>query len=102
MLGRAGGPHAPRHLHAARAAPSFVALEGYDTITVLAELLRTHGTGPARIAGGWPSVAVEGTRGPIRFSRAAGVTVWQWTWPPIQVADRDPADPERFRVLLAG
>ena len=83
-------------------APSFVALEGYDTITVLAELLRTHGTEPARIAAAWPSVAVEGSRGPIRFSRAAGVSVWQWAWPPIQVADRDPVDPDRFRVLLAG
>jgi hypothetical protein len=68
-------------------APSFVAFEGYDTITVLAEKLRTA-------TEAWPSV--DGTRGPIRFSR---VGVWQWAWPPIQVVDRDPADPGSFRVL---
>jgi hypothetical protein len=28
-----------------------------------------------------------------------GVGVWQWAWPPVQVVDRDPAEPERFRVL---
>ncbi len=74
-------------------APSFVALEGYDTILVLAERLRTHGD--------WSTVAVEGTRGPIRFSRVPGIDVWQWAWPPVQVVDRDPADPDRFRVLSA-
>lgn len=78
--------------------PSFVAHEGYDTITVLAEALRTHGTDRKDVAAAWPHLAVEGTRGPIRFSRAPGIGVWQWTWPPIQVVDRDPADPGRFRV----
>ncbi|MCT9093239.1 ABC transporter substrate-binding protein [Streptomyces sp. ASQP_92] len=81
------------------AAPSFVAFEGYDTITVLADVLRTHGPDRARIAAAWPDVAVEGTRGTIRFSRAAGIGVWQWAWPPVQVVDRDPAAPGRFRVL---
>ncbi|MFC7219328.1 ABC transporter substrate-binding protein [Streptomyces polyrhachis] len=80
-------------------APSFVAFEGYDTVTVLAEVLRSHGTDPARIAAAWPQVAVEGTRGPIRFTRVPGIGVWQWTWAPVQVADRDPARPGRFRVL---
>ena len=75
------------------AEPSFVAFEGYDTIAVLAERLRA-GTA-------WRDVAVEGTRGPIRFSRVPGISVWQWTWPPIQVVDRDPARPERLRVLRA-
>jgi ABC-type branched-subunit amino acid transport system substrate-binding protein len=79
-------------------APSFVAFEGYDAITVLAEVLRSHGT---RIAQAWPHVAVEGTRGQIRFSRPPGSTVWQWAWPPVQVVDRDPAAPDRFRVLHA-
>ncbi|HEV2505556.1 MAG TPA: ABC transporter substrate-binding protein [Mesorhizobium sp.] len=79
--------------------PSFVAFEGYDTIAVLAEILRSHGTDRDRIAEAWPDVTVEGTRGPIRFSRTQGISVWQWTWPPIQVADRDPAEPDRFRVL---
>lgn len=71
-------------------APSFVAFEGYDTIAVLAEKLRTS-------TGSWPPV--DGTRGPIRFSRVPGIGVWQWAWPPIQVVDRDPAAPESFRIL---
>ncbi|MEU9592818.1 ABC transporter substrate-binding protein [Streptomyces sp. NPDC048193] len=83
-------------------APSFVALEGYDAVLVLAEVLRAHGTDRARIAEAWPRVAVEGTRGRIRFSRTPGTGVWQWTWPPVQVVDRDPAEPGRFRVLHAG
>ncbi|MGN9780257.1 ABC transporter substrate-binding protein [Nonomuraea sp. ZG12] len=82
-------------------APSFVAFEGYDTITVLAEVLRSHGADRARIAESWPRVAVEGTRGLIRFSRTPGISVWQWAWPPVQVVDRDPADPDRFRILHA-
>ena len=80
-------------------APSFVAFEGYDTVAVLASLLRSHGPDRARIAESWPRVAVEGTRGQIRFSRAPGISVWQWAWPPTQVADRDPAKPDRFRLL---
>ncbi|MEU3663533.1 ABC transporter substrate-binding protein [Streptomyces sp. NPDC032940] len=82
--------------------PSFVALEGYDAVLVLAALLRAHGTDRARIAASWSHVAVEGTRGPIRFSRTPGVSVRQWTWPPVQVVDRDPAEPSRFRVLRTG
>ncbi|MFF1716484.1 ABC transporter substrate-binding protein [Streptomyces sp. NPDC058268] len=86
------------------AAPSFVAFEGYDTIAVLAKALRSHGTDRvdrARIAESWPRVAVEGTRGQIRFSRIPGISVWQWARTPIQVVDRDPADPDRFRTLHA-
>jgi ABC-type branched-subunit amino acid transport system substrate-binding protein len=75
------------------AAPSFVAFEGYDTVAVLAELLRTGAA--------WPRVAVEGTRGPIRFSRVPGIGVWQWAAAPIQVVDRDPSAPDRFRTLHA-
>ncbi|MFD9462004.1 ABC transporter substrate-binding protein [Streptomyces sp. NPDC060027] len=83
-------------------APSFVAFEGYDTITVLAEVLRSHGTDRARSAESWSRVAVEGTRGLIEFSRAPGIGVWQWAWAPVQVVDRDPTEPERFRILHAG
>ncbi|MDX2592778.1 ABC transporter substrate-binding protein [Streptomyces sp. WI03-4A] len=82
--------------------PSFVAFEGYDTVAVLAEVLRAHGTDRARVAGSWPHVAVEGTRGKIRFSRTPGTGVWQWAWPPVQVVDRDPAEPARFRILHTG
>ncbi|WP_370371815.1 ABC transporter substrate-binding protein [Catenulispora sp. GP43] len=84
--------------------PSFVAFEGYDTIAVLAEILRTHGSDRKTIAEAWPHISVEGTRGHIRFSRAPGISVgiWQWAWPPVQVIDRDPADPARIRVRYSG
>jgi ABC-type branched-subunit amino acid transport system substrate-binding protein len=74
-------------------APSFVSFEGYDTIVVLADVLRSEGREI------WSRVSVEGTRGVIRFARAPGISVWQWVWAPIQVVDRDPADPDRFRSL---
>lgn len=83
------------------APPSFVAFEGWDTIAVLADLLGSHGTDRAAIAESWPHVVVEGTRGPVRFSRTPSIGVWQWTWAPVQVVDRDPAKPDRFRVLHA-
>ncbi|MEU4579599.1 ABC transporter substrate-binding protein [Nonomuraea sp. NPDC023979] len=82
--------------------PSFVAFEGYDTITVLAGVLRSHGADRARIADAWPHMDVEGTRGPIRFSDVPGINVRQWAWPPVQVADRDPGHPGRFRILHTG
>lgn len=82
--------------------PSFVAFEGYDTIAVLAAMLRSQGLDRERIAEFWPHVAVEGTRGRIQFSRAHGIGVWQWTWASIQVVDRDPAEPDRFRLLYSG
>ncbi|NUR50791.1 MAG: amino acid ABC transporter substrate-binding protein [Hamadaea sp.] len=78
-------------------APSFVAFEGYDAIVVVADVLRTHGADRARIAEGWSTVAVDGTRGRIQFSRVPGITVWQWAWPPIQVVDRHPAGGFRVR-----
>lgn len=80
-------------------APSFVAFEGYDTVAVLADVLRSHGVYRARVADAWPRVEVEGTRGRIRFTRTPGISVWQWAWAPIQVVDRDPEQPERFRIL---
>ena len=80
-------------------APSFVAFEGYDTIAVLADMLRSRGTDRASLAESWPRVAVGGTRGRIQLSRVPGIGVWQWAWPPIQVVDRDPADHNRFRIL---
>ncbi|SHI18863.1 ABC transporter substrate-binding protein [Streptomyces sp. 3214.6] len=83
-------------------APSFVAFEGYDTVAVLADALRSHGADRARIAESWPRVTVDGTRGRIRFSRRPGISVWQWASTPIQVVDRDPAEPDRFRILHAG
>lgn len=78
--------------------PSFVAFEGYDTIVVLADLLRLHGL-DRTTAAAWPRIQVEGTRGAISFSRVPGISVWQWAWPPVQVVDRDPRQPDRLRSL---
>lgn len=83
-------------------APSFVAFEGYDTIAVLAAALRSRGTDKMRLAEAWQHVAVEGTRGLIRFSRISGIGVWQWAWAPVQIVDRDPQRPDRLRILHAG
>jgi hypothetical protein len=81
-------------------APSFVAFEGYDTVAVLADMLRSGGVDRAHTADSWPRVAVEGTRGKIQFSRTPSISVWQWAWAP-QIVDRDPAEPDRFRILHA-
>ena len=80
-------------------APSFVAFEGYDTVAVLADVLRSHGADRAR------RLAARRRR---RHPRAdpvlprAGHRRVAVGWPPIQVVDRDPADPGRFRILHAG
>lgn len=78
--------------------PSFVAFEGYDTVVVLADLLRSPAIGTEP----WARVAVDGTRGPIRFTRTPGVPVRQWVWPPVEVVHRDQAEPGRLRVLYRG
>ncbi len=82
--------------------PSFVAFEGYDTIAVLAAMMRSYGPERGHLAQAWSELSVEGTRGRIGFSRVPGIGVWQWAWPPIQIVDRDPMAPDRFRVLHAG
>jgi ABC-type branched-subunit amino acid transport system substrate-binding protein len=82
-------------------APSFVAFEGYDTITVLADVLRSYGVDRRYSAEFWSRIVVEGTRGRIQFSRTPDISVWQWTWPPVQIVDRDPDEPNRFRILHA-
>lgn len=81
--------------------PSFVALEGYDAILVLAEWVRTGGFAmpPAPASAAWDELSVSGTRGPISFSRSSGSMVAQWADCPLQIVDRDPGRPERFRVL---
>ena len=81
------------------AAPSFVAFEGYDTIAVLAHALRSRGADRTCMNGSWPHVEVDGTRGRIRFCRAPGAGIWQWASAPVQIVDRDPAAPDRFRTL---
>jgi ABC-type branched-subunit amino acid transport system substrate-binding protein len=81
-------------------APSFVAFEGYDTVAVLAELLKLCGPDRAGIAEAWSRIVVQGTRGTIQFSRAPGIGVWQWAWPPVQVVAGDPQE-RGFRLLHA-
>ncbi|SEG08034.1 amino acid/amide ABC transporter substrate-binding protein, HAAT family [Actinacidiphila yanglinensis] len=83
-------------------APSFVAFEGYDTVTVLAEALRSHGADRASVAESWPHLAVPGSRGEIRFSCPPGGGVRQWESAPMQVVERDPKNSNRFRILHSG
>ncbi|MBB4062869.1 ABC transporter substrate-binding protein [Gellertiella hungarica] len=80
--------------------PSFVALEGYDAMLVLADALRQAGLDRARVPLCWPKVQIEGSRGDIVLSRADEDTVWQWASAPVEIAERDPADPERFRTVF--
>lgn len=80
-------------------APSFVAYEGYDTIMVLAEMLRPHSGERPGSPSCWSRVVVEGTRGRIRFARTPDTGVWQWTSAPIRVVDRAPRESDRLRSL---
>ncbi|WP_246561436.1 ABC transporter substrate-binding protein [Streptomyces roseirectus] len=73
-------------------APSFVAFEGYDTVLVLTESLRT--------ATSWAHLSVPGTRGPITFSPDPATGLWQWPQAPLQVAEREPSG--HVRVLRTG
>jgi len=63
--------------------------------------MRSHGARREGIAEAWSHRSFEGTRGPLRFSRVPGIDVLQWAWPPVQVVERDPSKPDRFRVLHA-
>ena len=80
-------------------APSFVAFEGYDAIVVLADAFRSHGIERDKISESWPTLAVQGTRGTIRFSLTPTTTVWQWDGAPIQVAERTSGAPHQIRIL---
>jgi len=82
--------------------PSFVALEGYDTATVIADILRLCGSDRNCIAEVWPHVVTAGTRGEIRFTRSPGVNVWQWVEAPIQVVERERTNQTKFRILYTG
>ena len=81
------------------APPSFVAFEGYDTIRLIAEVLRNGKGVSTTKADFWTGAEVEGARGRIRLSRPAGGKVWQWEGAPVQIADRDPLDIEHYRIL---
>jgi hypothetical protein len=74
----------------------------YESAVKIGALVpRSHGADRARTAESWPRVAIEGTRGQMEFSHTPGISVWQWAWAPIQVIDRDPAEPDHFRILHA-
>jgi ABC-type branched-subunit amino acid transport system substrate-binding protein len=78
--------------------PSFVALEGYDSVQVVAEAVRIGGPDRRGVIEALSHLRVAGTRGTISFSRDSG-PVWQWTWPPVQVAARpDHQQPEQISV----
>lgn len=81
---------------------SFVAFEGYDTILVLAELLRTQGVERTDTPPSWSQLSVPGTRGQINFSRVTGINIWQWAWPPVRVVDREPGQLDRLRTRHVG
>ena len=70
--------------------PSFVALEGYDTIAVLAHALeRTPDLSAESICAALRAVAAPGTRGVVSFAvEPEGAVHQQWAWPPICVAVR--------------
>lgn len=79
--------------------PSFVAFEGYDAVQVVARALRIGGPGRSGVAEALSGLRVDGTRGPISFSRDSSA-VLQWAWPPVQVAARrDPHRPQGAEVL---
>ena len=84
------------------ASPSFVALEGYDSVQVVAQALRIGAPDRRGVIEALSHLRVAGTRGTISFSRDCG-PVRQWTWPPVQVAARpDQQRPEQIRVLYQG
>jgi ABC-type branched-subunit amino acid transport system substrate-binding protein len=80
--------------------PSFVALEGYDTIMVLGACLQLAGDDRERVGRALRRVKVQGTRGLLQFRRAPDIPILQWVWPPVEVAAHtDPARWDRVTVL---
>jgi len=70
--------------------PSFVALEGYDTIAVLAHALeRTPDLSAESICAALRAVTAPGTRGAVRFAvEPEGAVHHQWAWPPVCITAR--------------
>ena len=81
-------------------APSFVALEGYDTIMVLGACLQLAGDDREGLRRALRRVEVQGTRGLLQFRHASDIPILQWVWPPVEVAAHtDAARPDRVTVL---
>ena len=68
--------------------PTFVALEGYDSILVLAAAIKEAGSvDPADVCGVLRHTPIPGTRGVIRFATEPdGVVHQQWKWAPTLIA----------------
>ena len=68
-------------------APTFVALEGYDSILTLARAFEdAETTDSLKVCDALRHLEVEGTRGMIKFStEPEGVVHQQWKWPPVCV-----------------
>ncbi len=79
--------------------PSFVALEGYDAIHLLSRIMGLYGINRNSIAESWSQVIINGTRGEIKLSQSPEMNLWQWQEAPVQVVDRDPFNPNQFRIL---
>lgn len=79
--------------------PSFVALEAYDAIHILANIMSLNGINRNSIAKSWSQVTTNGTRGEIKLSQNSEMNVWQWQEAPVQVVDRDPLNKNQFRIL---
>jgi len=64
--------------------PSFVALEGYDSILAVEGAINVAGsTDPVGVCSTLRRTEIRGTRGTIQFSTEAdGVVHQQWKWPP--------------------
>lgn len=80
--------------------PSFVGLEGYDSIIALSELLRKANIERNAAIDSWSRVSADGTRGHISFSRPPGTPVWQCELQPVQIVERDPLRTDQYRTLV--
>jgi ABC-type branched-subunit amino acid transport system substrate-binding protein len=83
--------------------PTFVALEGYDSVLAVARAIEAaEGTDPSQVCGALRRLEIGGTRGPIAFAtQSEGVVHQQWRWPPVcVVAYRQPRQRFSTAVLL--
>lgn len=85
-----------------RREPTFVALEGYDSVLALARAVQAAGTTNSdALCQALRGVEIDGSRGRFRFStQATGVVHQQWAWPPVCVVAYQGAG-ERFSGLRA-
>jgi ABC-type branched-subunit amino acid transport system substrate-binding protein len=70
-----------------RRQPTFVALEGYDSVIAVATAIEIAGSAePNNLCEALRRSTIQGTRGEIRFSTdPTGAVHQQWTWPPSSV-----------------